>query len=354
MSTAGSEPTSAIPSIVPDTPTRYGLVLPHFGEAPNRDRLLSVARRAEAAGFDSLWVRDRLVAGAPHGLLLEAGGTTFFEPLLTLAAVSSVTERIALGTAVLLPNRHPLRLAQQLGTLTRLAPDRLLIGFGLGVGPANFEGLGLDYEERRALFEEIVQVLHGWPAVEPQEHVGTHFRFGPVQLDPPPLPRPPLYYGGVSRAAVRRAFQYADGWIAGRLPRDTFRERMTLVDRYRAETGRDIDIATMPITLVDSGDGRHADAARHVVAQLAGSAEGARDWIKPPSGRFETVDDLSGLLIAGDLERCAAEIGSILESGVTHLIFDLRLVFDDIENQIDLLAGSVLPRPDSISRPDST
>jgi alkanesulfonate monooxygenase SsuD/methylene tetrahydromethanopterin reductase-like flavin-dependent oxidoreductase (luciferase family) len=309
--------------------------------------LLAVARRAEAAGFDSLWVRDRLVAGAPHGLLLEAGGTTFFEPLLTLAAVSSVTERIALGTAVLLPNRHPLRLAQQLGTLALLAPDRLLIGFGLGVGPANFESLGLDYENRGALFEEIVEVLHGWPPVGPHEHAGTHFPFGPVELDPPPLPRPPFYYGGVSRAAVRRAFQYADGWIAGRLPRDTFRERMALVDRYRAETGREIDIATMPITLVDSGDGRYADTASRAVEQLARSAEGARDWIKPPSGRFETVDDLSGLLIAGDAERCASEVASILESGVTHLIFDLRLVFDDIESQIDLLAGNVLPRSPS-------
>lgn len=326
-----------------DTPVRYGLVLPHFGDGPNRDRLLAVARRAEAAGFDSLWVRDRLVAGAPHGLLLEAGGTTFFEPLLTLAAVSSVTERIRLGTAVLLPNRHPLRLAQQLGTLVRLAPDRLLIGFGLGVGPANFESLGLEYEERRSLFEEIAEVLHGWPTVGSHGHTGPRFPFDPVAIDPPPQPRPPLYYGGVSRAAVRRAFQYADGWIAGRLPRDTFRARMGLVDRYRSETGRDIDIATMPITVVDDGDGRHAGTAERAVEQLARSAEGAQDWVKPPSGRFETIDDLSGLLIAGDVDRCAAEVESILQGGVIHLIFDLRLVFDDIERQIDLLAGIVIP-----------
>ena len=138
---------------------RFGLVLPHFGADPRVSEMLAVARMAEKAGFDSLWVRDRLAAGAPHGLLLEAGGTTFFEPLLTLAAVAAVTERITLGTAVLLPNRHPLRLVQEVGTLWRLAERRLAIGLGLGVGSQNFQSLGLDYGSRVELFEETVKAL---------------------------------------------------------------------------------------------------------------------------------------------------------------------------------------------------
>jgi alkanesulfonate monooxygenase SsuD/methylene tetrahydromethanopterin reductase-like flavin-dependent oxidoreductase (luciferase family) len=328
---------------VTEQPVRFGLVLPHFGSDPSLADVLAAARQAEQAGFDSLWVRDRLVAGAPHGLLLEAGGTTFFEPLLTLAAVAAVTEHIGLGTAVLLPNRHPLRLVQEVGTLQRLAPGRLLLGFGLGVGPLNFESLGYQYESRRDLFEETVELLRAWPAQGPYGHDGPNFAFSQVEIDPAPAAPIHLYYGGVSRAAVRRAFEYADGWIAGRLPLDTLRARMELVDHYRIETGRDIDIATMPITLVDAGDGRHLETANDAVEQLAHSAEGARDWIKPPSGRFETVSDLSGLLVTGEPGRCAEEVQSILESGVRHVIFDLRLVFDDLADQVGLLASEVVP-----------
>ena len=190
-----------------DTALRFGLVLPHFGADPQVSGVLEAAQQAERYGFHSLWVRDRLAAGAPHGLLLEAGGITFFEPLLTLAAVAAVTERITLGTAVLLPNRHPLRLMQEVGTLWRLSGGRLALGLGLGVGPKNFEPLGLDYSKRVKLFENTVDALRGVTS-----------GFDEVEIDPAPGEGLSLYYGGVSRAAVRRAFQCTDGWIAGRLP----------------------------------------------------------------------------------------------------------------------------------------
>ncbi len=313
-------------------PIRFGLVLPHFGADPEVGEMLAVAKAAEDAGFDSLWVRDRLAAGAPHGLLLEGGGTTFFEPLLSLAAVAAVTDRITLGTAVLLPNRHPLRLVQEVGTLWRLAAGRLSIGLGLGVGAKNFESLGLHYRSRVELFEATVKALRG----SASDHAA-------VEIDPAPGEDLRLYYGGVSQAAVRRAFEHTDGWIAGRLPLDTFRARMDLAGRYAVRTGRHLDIATMPITLVDAGDGRHLQAAREAVGILARSAEGATDWLKPPSGRFETVEDLAGLLITGSPARCAEQVAAILESGVRHLIFDLRMVFGDYQSQIGMLAEEVLP-----------
>lgn len=322
---------------------RFGLVLPHFGSDPQSRRLLDAAVQAEESGFDSLWVRDRLVAGAPHGLSLEAGGTVFLEPLLTLAAVAAMTDRILLGTAVLLPNRHPVQLLQQLGTLHRLAPRRVLVGLGLGVGPANFESLGLDFEDRRDLFVETVDAIRSVPENGPWSFASHHFRFDDITIDPSPPARIPIYYGGVSRAAVRRALEYADGWIAGRLPLDTFRARMELVNAKRAETGQGIDVATMPITLIGRTKGAHLERGRKAVDLLARSAEGAGDWIKPPSGRFETIGDLSGLLIAGTPEIAVREAGSILAAGATHIIFDLRLAFDVFEEQVTLLVDEVLP-----------
>lgn len=328
---------------MPDSANRFGVVLPHFGAHPQAGHVLDSARLAEDLGFHSVWVRDRLVAGAPHGLLLEAGGTKFFEPLTTLAAVAAVTEEIALGTAVLLPNRHPLQVAQQLGTLLEFAPERVLLGLGLGVGPLNFEALGFAFSDRLGLFKELVGVLRSQIDGESTSHHGDHFAYEGVRLDPTSSPTIPIYYGGVSRAAVRRAFEHADGWIAGRLPLDTFRQRMQLVDRFRFETGRDLDIATMPITLVDDGSGRYQQLARDAVTTLARSAEGASAWVKPPSGRFETVDDLAGLLIVGRVDRCVEQSSAILQEGVKHLIFDLRLVFDDLEEQLSMLAAEVIP-----------
>ena len=236
-----------------------------------------------------------------------------------------------------------MRLAQEVGTLWHLAPDRLLIGLGLGVGPGNFEPLGFGYADRLELFEETAEVLGGLPSGSALHHEGKHFSYADLEIDPQPGARIPLYYGGVSRAAVRRSFQWADGWIAGRLPRDTFVSRMELVLKYGTDTGRNLDIATMPITVVDSGDGRHNSTAREAVALLARSAEGATDWIKPRSGHFDSVEDLAGLLISGTTNHCAEQVRAMLETGVTHIVFDLRLVFDDYERQIELLAGQVIP-----------
>ncbi len=316
---------------------RFGLVLPHFGSDPTPKRILDVAVRAEEAGFDSLWLRDRLVAGAPHGLILEAGGTTFYEPLVTAAAVAAATSEITIGTAVLLPNRHPLQLVQQLGTLAQLAPRRLIVGLGLGVGSHNFESLGLRYEDRDELFRETMTVLRGAEAGSPLLHSGAHFSFGPVEIDPLPGRHLPIYYGGVSRAAVRRAVTHCDGWIAGRLPLATFAARLDLLTQLTSDPYHRLDIATMPITVVDEGDGRLLGRANEAVALLARSAEGASDWLRPPSGRFETIEDLAGLLIAGSPERCTAEARRIVQNGVSHLIFDLRIAFDEIERQLELL-----------------
>ena len=94
---------------------KYGLLLPHFGEEADRDKLLDGARRAEELGFDSVWVRDHLIF-EPHGEM-EKPDRTFYEPLTTLTAIGAVTRRLQLGTGSLIPYRHPLQLALQVGTM---------------------------------------------------------------------------------------------------------------------------------------------------------------------------------------------------------------------------------------------
>jgi probable F420-dependent oxidoreductase len=320
-----------------------GLVLPHFGRSVNIGTVLRAAQAAERYGFSSVWVRDRLQASAPHGLLLEAGGTTFLEPLLTLAAVSAVTDRIHLGTAVLTPIRNPLKLVQDIGTLCHISRNRVELGVGLGVSEADMSALGMARADRKDLFDEYMNVLLAGVNDDVICFHGRHFSVDAAVVDPRPPSDLPLWYGGTSNAAVRRAFQYGQGWIAGRLPIDTFRQRMGTVDRYRQELGRDIRIATMPITMVGGDRAAARRRVSDVVDTLAHSAEGSSSWVRPPSGSFRTVDDLSGLLIAGNSDDCIEELEKLRSTGINEVIFDLRVAFEGIDDALALLGEEVLP-----------
>ncbi|MQA80756.1 MAG: LLM class flavin-dependent oxidoreductase [Streptosporangiales bacterium] len=326
-----------------DARVTFGLLLPHFGSDVDVGGVLELARSAERYGFSCVWVRDRLTAAAPHGLLLEAGGTCFLDPLLTLASVASVTSTVGLGTAVLTPTRHPVKLLQDLGTLDRLAAGRLRLGVGLGVSEADMASVGVPGADRKELFTEYMDVLGRGLRGGPVTYDGTYFQADAVTIEPAPPADLPIYYGGTSRAAVRRAFTYGEGWIAGRLPLDMFAERMRLVRKLAGEHGRDIDVVTMPITVVheDSVTARHT--VRDAVTRLAESAEGSTSWLRPPSGRFETIEDLSGLLIAGNPQECAAEVRKLAEVGVRHIVFDLRVDFPHAHESVALLGEQVLP-----------
>src|SRR5262249_22945274 len=123
---------------------KYGLLVPHFGEEADRGKLVECARRGEALGFDALWVRDHLLY-VPHGEM-ERPDRTFYEALTTLTVLGAVTTRIGLGTAALIPFRHPLVLAQTVTTMTHLLGPRLTLGLGVGAYDHEFEARS---EERR-------------------------------------------------------------------------------------------------------------------------------------------------------------------------------------------------------------
>lgn len=324
---------------------RFGLILPHFGSDPDPDAILSAARRAELLGFHSVWVRDRVAASAPHGLLLEAGGTTFLEPLTTLAAVGAVTQRLILGTAVLmLPTHHPVKLLQAFGTLHRLVGSRIVMGVGLGVGESSFRGVGARSEDRREIFEEMMTVIGRGLGGDEFEFSGRHFEVGRIRIAPAPPADLPIWYGGTSRAAVRRAVRYGSGWVAGRLPIDTFRERIGFARTVAQEAEKELEVGTIPLTVIDEdGPSARSAVSDEVVEILARSAEGSSDWIRPPSGRFETIEDLAGLLIAGDPTACREEVRRLVDIGVDHVVFDLRLMFDRFEEGVELLGSQVLP-----------
>jgi alkanesulfonate monooxygenase SsuD/methylene tetrahydromethanopterin reductase-like flavin-dependent oxidoreductase (luciferase family) len=322
--------------------TRYGLLLPHFGEEADRERLLDGARRAEALGFDSLWVRDHLVY-QPHGEM-EKPNRTFWEPLTTLTAVGAVTSRVGLGTAALIPFRHPLVLAQTVITMTHLIGPRLVLGFGVGAYDHEFAAVGLGGADRHELLRTNVEVLRRVMTENDVTYRDGYVQFQRVTIEPKPLGGPvPLWHCGTSPLSARLAVDLFDGWMPGRIAMRTLVRRMESIAERAAAAGRARPtIGVIPSTSV--GATREAALARVNVPGLLAWANKSKFSVRPDSGRFETVADLEGQLVAGSPDDVAAECTKFEALGVDQLVFDLRFRFDDWLDQIERLGGEVLPR----------
>jgi alkanesulfonate monooxygenase SsuD/methylene tetrahydromethanopterin reductase-like flavin-dependent oxidoreductase (luciferase family) len=321
---------------------RYGLLLPHFGEAADRDRLLEGTRRAEALGFDSLWVRDHLIY-EPHGEL-ERPDRTFYEALTTLTVVGTVTTRIGLGTAALIPFRHPLVLAQTVTSMTHLLGPRLILGLGVGAFDHEFAAVGLGSVDRHSLLRAHVESLR---RVMTENDVTS--RDGPIQfervtIEPKPLGGPvPLWHCGTSPRSARLAAELFDGWMPGRIAMRTLERRLRTIDELSAAAGRVRPaVGVIPPTSVGA---TRDEALAHVnIPGLLAWANKSRFAVRPASGRFETATDLEGQLVAGTPDEVAAECRKFEALGVDQLVFDLRFRFDRWVEQVERLGADVLPR----------
>lgn len=228
-----------------------GLVLPRTGPHATRDHVATVARAAEHAGFASLWASDHVVYpreyASTHPDRAEGRLPAHFdpqanllEPLTMLAFVAAVTERIALGTSVLvLPMRHPVLHAKIIASIAQLAGGRFILGAGVGWMREEFEVLGADFARRGKRIEEQVALMRALWSGDYIDHEGEFYHLdGWVSRPAPPRPVP-VWFGGAQPVSFRRAGRIADGWLAGiyRLP--TYREDATAVRRAAEEAGRD-------------------------------------------------------------------------------------------------------------------
>jgi len=314
-----------------------GVLLPHFGEHAETETLIDGSRRIEEMGYDSLWVRDHIL-WTPHEM--EGTDITFIEPLMTLAAISSVTKRVKLGNAVLIPIRWPLKLAQNLAALSVLSGGRVIGGYGLGNNPREFSAAGLDRDKREQIFAETMEILRLVWSTDNATYRGEVFQFEDVTLEPKPVAPIPIVYGGTTQASIRRALQYADGWLPGRIPLATLDARLAYLAEMSAEAGRQITVGTVPVVKIDR-DGRRARDNLDVAA-LASSSAGTKFWKRPASGSFETLEDLEGLVIAGTPEEVKQELSKFAERGLDYVVLDLRLDFPRYLEQLEMLAEAGL------------
>lgn len=199
---------------------RFGMHLPQIGRKAGPAAIRRAAEQAEALGFSDVWANDHLAvpAEAPY-----PPSKSFYEPVVTLTWAAAATRRVGLGTSVLvLPLRHPVHLAKELATLDLLSEGRLILGAGAGWLEGEFQALGVPKANRGARTDECIEILRLCWERDPIDYDGRHVatRMRDIRTLPQPGRRVPIWVGGVSAAAVRRAIRLGDGWHGVRLTPD--------------------------------------------------------------------------------------------------------------------------------------
>ncbi len=320
---------------------RFGILLPHFGEHASRQSVLDGARLAESVGFDSVFTRDHVVYEPHSGI--ENEDTTFYDIVTTMAMVAAVTERITIGTAALIPYRHPINLARSLGTITAMSGDRLLLGLGTGRFDREFEAVGLGGVARVEMLKETIEILRSFVDGGVVSHHSETFEFTDVSVIPVPSELSIWWCSGTP-ASARIAVDLGLGWLPGRITLDTIRlRRQVMAERSTASGLAMPQIGVVAPTRIGSSR-EEAIAGVNLTGLLKWANDFGKWWVTPASGGFETAEDLQGSLIAGSADDVVAEIGAFREVGVDHLVFDLRTQFDQWMDLIQLLGEDVLPR----------
>ncbi|MBF6099358.1 TIGR03619 family F420-dependent LLM class oxidoreductase [Nocardia cyriacigeorgica] len=265
------------------------------------DRLVSFARHAERCGFEALYVQDHiaLYPGANYGAGELPPTLPYFDPLDCLSFVAATTERLLLGTGILLlPYRHPVVLAKRLATIDVLSKGRMrLLTVGLGALPGEARAMGVDFRSRGRRADEAIDVLRllwsGGP--EGVDYHGEFFDLEKLCSYPKPAVAEglPIHIGGSSRAAARRAGTRGNGYFAGGMLDEDERDlQLDLARKAAADAGR--DPAALEYTRwgsIDATVERVEQLAEHGVTRIvvnvtAATAEEQHDQMSAFAERF--------------------------------------------------------------------
>jgi probable F420-dependent oxidoreductase len=295
----------------------FGVWLPTCRHLATPQIIRDTAVRAEQLGYDSVWVSDHVVVPSANVVNF---GETIFDPLVTLGVVAGATRRVRLGTTVLIvPYRNAVVTAKMIASLDALSGGRVVFGIGAGWVAAESAMLGVPFAERGAMTDEYLRAMQElWTAQAPS-FAGKYTQFDGLVFEPKPVqkPHPPIWVGGHSRAALRRAVEFGAAWHPINRPPNELRAGRAELARLAQARGR----ATAPALALRNdvcvlGPGQSAPASAH-----------------------------AGRVLAGEPAALVEQITELAECGVEHLVLEF-LAADgrELDAQLAAFAERVRPR----------
>jgi len=276
-------------------------------------------RQAETLGFDDGWLTEGILN--PNFVL---------EPVTYIAHLAALTEKIRFGISVIILNhRNPIQLAKQLATVDHLSEGRLTVGFGLGAGTSLYPAFGIGQEKRVTRFEEAMRVM---TALWTQERVtldGQFWKLSNQGMQPRPLqkPRIPVFLGGHSEPAMRRAIRLADGWMAaGSTDSEDSLADLAKMQEHLAEAGVDPKSFWLSKRIYIAVDDDGAKARHKLNAALSYQYAGR---------------DQSHVGLAATPSEAVEWLGRFIDAGVNHIL--LNPCYEH-ESQMEILATKVVPQ----------
>jgi probable F420-dependent oxidoreductase len=211
----------------------------YLGFEATREGIIETACKAEELGFDAVLVNDHIIVDGSPQIVASWGNT--YDPLMVLSYVAACTKRIRLGTSVLImPYRNPVATAKMIATLDRMSEGRVIAGVGAGWNAAEFAALGIPFRERGARTTEYLRLWQACWAPDPVTFQGKFFSFADMHVNPKPLqqPHPPIWIGGSSPAALRRAAAFGQVWQPTPMSVEALRQGQTYLGQACAKIGR--------------------------------------------------------------------------------------------------------------------
>jgi probable F420-dependent oxidoreductase len=287
---------------------------------PEARGVLRAAQRIEELGYESVWVGDHLLFHVP-----------LYEGLTIMAAIAAATERVRVGSGVLLGLlRHPAWLAKSLATIDHVSGGRLIVGLGVGGEfPAEFEAAGIPVRGRDARTDELVDALrHAWSG-SAEGFAGRFHQLPEQPLLPVPVQeRVPVWVGGRSDAALRRAALAGDGWLGAFVSPRRYAERLEQLRAQADAAGRAAgEIVPAFHTYVRVG------RTREEAWREAGPFLGAVYGLDPQA--------VERYCMCGTVEEVAAQLAPYAEAGVEHVV--LRVAGEGELEQLEQLADALVP-----------
>jgi len=300
----------------------FGIALPQVFYPGSVDMALvgSFVTRAEALGFESLWVQERII-----------GGVDSLEPVNLLSYVAALTQTAKLGTSVLIPStRNPVMLAKEITTLDHLSNGRLIVGVGLGGRVEQYHLFGAPSERRVGYFLESIEVMKALWQEPVASFEGRYWTLRGETMNPKPVqkPHPPIWIGGTHPNALRRSVRLGDGWMGnGNSSTEQFKAQREVLVRALNEAGRDPE--TFPISkrvyiAVDNDEAR----AERRIAEYFGHHYGV------------APDRAVQVSITGRPAKCVEGLMQVIKAGAGMLMLNAAF---DYQEQMEILAREVVP-----------